>query len=381
MTRHATDMTGRRPAASLASGRSPAGASIAAEVTFRDVCHAYGAVPSLRGIDLDVAPGEVVCLLGPSGCGKSTLLRLTAGLDGVNRGAIAINRRDVSTPSLTLPPERRGIGLMFQDFALFPHLTILDNVMFGLRGIPRKDAEANARNALARVGLEAFADQYPHALSGGEQQRVALSRAIVPRPSILLMDEPFSGLDKRLRDSVREETMSVLRETRATSLLVTHDPEEAMRMGDKVVLMRNGKIVQSGSGRDLYNNPIDREAARFFSEINEIPAVIHDNMAVTPLGQFSAPGLAEGTLAMVCIRQQGIHVVINDSSASAEQPEGVAGRIVSRRFLGEVDVVQLAVDGLDQRLTARVRGLGPGEQGSDVRLFAMSEDVLVFPAA
>lgn len=163
--------------------RTRAGATIAAEVSFRGVKHAYGKVPSLLGIDLEIAPGEVICLLGPSGCGKSTLLRLTAGLERVKAGAILINRREVAGTTLNVPPERRGVGLMFQDYALFPHLSILANVMFGLRDLSRAEAEREARTALARVGLESYASHYPHALSGGEQQRVALARAIVPRPA------------------------------------------------------------------------------------------------------------------------------------------------------------------------------------------------------
>ena len=324
--------------------RTRAGAAIAAEVNFRSVQHAYGRTPSLRGIDLDVAPGEVVCLLGPSGCGKSTLLRLTAGLDDLVSGHIVINGREVSGPRYTLPPERRGVGLMFQDYALFPHLNILENVMFGLRGLAREDAEREARNALARVGLETYWKDYPHALSGGEQQRVALARAIVPRPSVLLMDEPFSGLDKRLRDSVREETMSVLRETRATSILVTHDPEEAMRMADRIVLMRAGRIVQAGTSHDLYHTPIDLQVARFFSEINVVASVIENGMAVTPVGRFPAPGLRTGAAANVCIRQQGISLTPQHPAQGGAAEAGFAARIVSRRFLGEVDVVELAAE-------------------------------------
>ncbi|MEZ5878390.1 MAG: ABC transporter ATP-binding protein [Tepidamorphaceae bacterium] len=347
-------------------------------MSFHGVHHAYGRTPSLRGIDLEIAPGEVICLLGPSGCGKSTLLRLAAGLDSVTAGEIFINRRLVSSTDSTIPPEKRGVGLMFQDYALFPHLSILANVMFGLKGLPRADAEREALNALARVGLAAYASNYPHALSGGEQQRVALARAIVPRPSVLLMDEPFSGLDKRLRDSVRDETLSVLRETRATSVLVTHDPEEAMRMADRIVLMRKGKIVQTGSAHDLYNNPIDIEAARFFSEVNELSTVVENGAAVTPFGRYEAPGIPDGAQATVCIRQQGIEILPNDPRERRGQYATIEGRILSRRFLGEVDVVDLVVNGIDQQLTARVRGLSSENVGNDVRVRVRPSDVLVF---
>ena len=364
----------------VAGPRARAGATIAAEVSFRGVHHAYNRTPSLRGIDLEIAPGEVICLLGPSGCGKSTLLRLAAGLENLTAGEIFINRRQVSSTHSTIPPEKRGVGLMFQDYALFPHLSILANVMFGLKGLQRADAEREAMNALARLGLEAYANNYPHALSGGEQQRVALARAIVPRPNVLLMDEPFSGLDKRLRDSVRDETLSVLRETRATSVLVTHDPEEAMRMADRIVLMRKGKIVQTGSAHDLYNNPIDIESARFFSEVNEIVTVIENGAAVTPFGRYDAPDIPDGTPAIVCIRQQGIEVLAADPDDRRNRYATIEGRILSRRFLGEVDVVDLVVNGLDQQLTARVRGLSGENPGNDVSVRVRPSDVLVFPA-
>ncbi|MBP0649592.1 ABC transporter ATP-binding protein, partial [Mycobacterium tuberculosis] len=195
------------------------------------VAHAYEAIPSVRGVDLSVAAGEIVCLLGQSGCGKTTLLRLVAGVERPTEGRIAIGGRDVAAGAVFVPPERRGVGLVFQDYALFPHMTILANVRFGLTAMAAADAEREALQALARVGMERYAYDYPHELSGGQQQRVALARAIAPRPAILLMDEPFSGLDRRLRDQVRDETLTVLRETRATALVVTHDPEEAMRMG------------------------------------------------------------------------------------------------------------------------------------------------------
>src|SRR5690606_35249804 len=160
------------------------------------------------------------------------------------------------------------IGLVFQDFALFPHLTILDNVRFGLTALSRDEGRREAMIALSRVGLDHYADRYPHVLSGGEQQRVALARAIAPRPAVLLMDEPFSGLDSRLRDSIRAETLEILRHSRATAVIVTHDAEEAMRLGDRIALLRGGLLVQVGTAEELYSRPADMFAAGFFSEIN-----------------------------------------------------------------------------------------------------------------
>ncbi len=181
-----------------------------------------------------------------------------------------INEHEVAGPSRFVPPEDRGVGLMFQDFALFPHLTILGNVAFGLKALPKAEARREALAALKRVGLANLADEYPHILSGGQQQRVALARAIVPRPAVMLMDEPFSGLDVQLREAMQEETLSLLRETRATSVIVTHNPEEAMRIGDRIAVMRAGRLVQAGDAEALYHQPADLFVARLFSEINEI---------------------------------------------------------------------------------------------------------------
>ncbi len=213
----------------------------------------------------------MVCLLGPSGCGKTTLLRVAAGIEKPTAGRVLINDSEVAGPDRFVPPEKRNVGLMFQDFALFPHLSILDNVAFGLKSLPREDARREALAALARVGLERYAGDYPHILSGGEQQRVALARAIVPRPAVMLMDEPFSGLDVQLRERLQEETLRLLRETRATCLIVTHAPAEAIRLGDRIAVMRAGRLVQAGKAEELYRNPADLFVARLFSEINEIP--------------------------------------------------------------------------------------------------------------
>ena len=188
------------PAASVPRGR--AAAAFAASLTFDAVERRYGQDLALKGVSLAIAPGEVVCLLGPSGCGKTTLLRIASGIEKPSRGRVLINDREVAGPERFVPPEERSVGLMFQDFALFPHLTILENVAFGLRQLPKDEARREALTILARVGLERYADGYPQVLSGGQQQRVALARAMVPRPAVMLMDEPFSGLDVQLRDSM-----------------------------------------------------------------------------------------------------------------------------------------------------------------------------------
>jgi iron(III) transport system ATP-binding protein len=352
--------------------RGTAGAVIAAGLAFEGVSHSYGDLAAVTGVDLAIRAGEIVCLLGRSGCGKSTLLRLAAGLESPASGRILIDGVEMSTARRVVPPERRGVGLMFQDFALFPHLTILENVGYGLTRLPRADARSTALVALARVGLVEHANDYPHQLSGGEQQRVALARAIAPKPGVLLMDEPFSGLDARLRDQVRDETLAVMRETRATCVVVTHDPEEAMRVADRVALMRAGRIVQLATPEELYRRPVDLLSARFFSELNEMTGVVRAGFAETPIGRVPTD-LAEGTPVDICVRLQGVRVTPPGT--------GVPGRLLRRRFLGEVHLLEVAVAGLDKPLVSRCRD-GTGLQvGRDVGVHLVDEDVLVFPRA
>jgi len=348
-----------------------AGATIAAGLVFENVWHDYDGVSSVRDLSLSIAPGEILCLLGHSGCGKTTLMRIAAGVERQNRGRVLINGREIAGDQLFVPPEKRGVGLMFQDYALFPHMSILANVMFGLTNMPKSEAQAAALGALKRVGLADYAEDYPHSLSGGEQQRVALARALVPRPGILLMDEPFSGLDKRLRDSVRDETLAVIRETRATCIIVTHDPEEAMRMGDKIALMRRGKLVQHGTAAELYRDPVDLFSARFFSELNQLEGIVTSSGIETPLGILAAGSHERGEKVDVCVRPQGI-LLQKDGLC------GVSGRIRSKRFVGEVDLLTIAVDGLDHPLHARVRAGSPWEKGMDVAVSTDPNDVLVF---
>jgi iron(III) transport system ATP-binding protein len=353
--------------------RTPTPASIAASLSFDDVRHAYGDTESVRGVSVDIAPGEVVALIGHSGCGKTTLLRLAAGLERPTSGRVLLDGREIAGPRTFVPPEQRGIGLMFQDYALFPHLTNLENVMFGLRGLSRGDAERQARLSLDRVDLGRLAGEYPHMLSGGEQQRVALARAIAPRPAVILMDEPFSGLDRRLRDAVRADTLAILREARATCLIVTHDPEEAMRMADRVALMRGGMLLEIGLPADLYRRPASLFAARFFSEMNEFEGTVRGGRVETPVGQFDAGGIAEGAAAVVCVRPQGVLL----------RPEGhcIPGRIVARRSLGEVDLFEIVVSGRDTPLLARVREGGERAPGEDVGVDVNPAEVLVFRAS
>jgi iron(III) transport system ATP-binding protein len=360
----------RRARRNAGSSRGKAAVTFAASLAFEDVSRRYGVTLALDQVTLEIAPSEILCLLGPSGCGKSTLLRIAAGIERSSSGCVLLDGQEVAGPNEFVPPEKRGVGLMFQDFALFPHLTILDNVAFGLKSLSRREARAEAFAALQRVGLGHYAGEYPHILSGGEQQRVALARAIAPRPSVLLMDEPFSGLDPRLRENMREETLAILHETRATSIVVTHDAEEAMRMGDRVALMRKGRIVQTGKALDLYRAPKDILAARTFSDLNELAARVERGTAATPLGRFAADGVRDGAEAIVCVRQRGVQLL--------QAGQGVPGRVLDARLLGDVALVEIAVQGLDVPILARVKESDVPPLGAEIGVGVDRGAVLVF---
>ncbi|NVK34812.1 MAG: ABC transporter ATP-binding protein [Rhodobacteraceae bacterium] len=340
-------------------------------LVLENISHQYGQNLSLSDVSLVVPYGDVLCLLGQSGCGKTTLMRIVAGVEKQSRGRVVLNGAEVAGSNSFLPAERRGVGLMFQDYALFPHMSVLANVSYGLRHLARSAAKAQALEALKRVRLAAYADKYPHELSGGEQQRVALARAIAPRPSILLMDEPFSGLDRRLRDSVRDEMLEILKQTNATCIIVTHDPEDAMRMGDTIALMHKGQIVQHASPEELYRDPKDMFVARFFSELCEFQGKVGANGIETVLGVFPSGDLPVGASVEMGIRPHNI-------TLRTPQEDDVCGTIRSIRFVGEVDLCSLDVEGLSKPLDARIKAGNGFQVGMTVGIVTNPHDVLTF---
>ena len=339
---------------------------------------------AVHDVSLTVAAGQVTCLLGPSGCGKSTTLRMIAGVETPDTGRIEMDGQVVVDDTNNLPPEARGAGLMFQDFALFPHLTVAGNVGFGL---PR-GAQARAQRVgtlLDKVGLSGFEGKYPHQLSGGEAQRVALARALAPRPRVMLMDEPFSGLDNRLRDGIRDSTLQILKEEGAAVLLVTHEPDEAMRMGDEIALMRGGRIVQRGAPYNVYNAPIDRAAAAFFSDINVIRGVSRGALTDTPFGAFLTPGHGDGAMVDIVIRPQHLKIDF-DRAGRGPNPtaqDGTAARgIVQRaRFLGRESLVEFAMEYDGSKLTASVPGVFLPQAGTALWLMIRRDRCHVFGAS
>jgi iron(III) transport system ATP-binding protein len=334
-----------------------------------NVSRHFGHVAALDGVSLQIEPGEIVCLVGHSGCGKSTLLRTIAGVENIDDGTVVLAGATVSGADGFVEPENRNIGFMFQDYALFPHLTARQNIGFGLKAMSRKEVEARVDDIISRLGIEALAERYPHMLSGGEQQRIALARALAPQPRILLMDEPFSNLDRGLRDTIRRETLALLRGLGTTAIIVTHDPEEALAIGDKVVLMHKGKVIESGTGDAIYSFPQTAYAAAFFSQVNRIPARRAGDWLDSALGRFPAPCGSSGPLQLF-IRPQALRL----------SEDGTAATVRARVLLGEIEEVTLEVVGLNDPLVMRTSALRGLEVGQSVAITVDAKDVLVFAA-
>jgi iron(III) transport system ATP-binding protein len=320
---------------SLPKGR--ASPVFAGNISVKNLSYSIAQKNILQNISLNVEAGQIACLLGPSGCGKTTLLRLLAGILRPQTGQIFLDNTEVSGLNIHVPPEKRNIGLMFQDYALFPHMTALENVAYGLYALKKHEAKSVAELALHRVGLGELAHQYPSTLSGGEQQRVALARAIVPRPQVVMMDEPFSGLDQRLKESIRDETLALLKETRATTLLVTHDPDEALAFSDRIFLMGKGQILQAGTPDDMLNRPATAAVAQFFRTYTRFSGRVENGVVQTILGSITAAGHKDGTPVEVLVAPAGIDIT--------PPGQGVAAAISENRSLGSMRRLVVRIEG------------------------------------
>ena len=354
---------------------------MAPRLEIKGITRAFGGKPVVADVSLTLAAGQVTCLLGPSGCGKSTSLRIIAGVERADAGEVWIDGQQMAGPGLHLQPEQRGIGMMFQDFALFPHLTVAAHVGFGLTG-DRTAKAARVGELLERVNLTGFAAKHPHQLSGGEQQRVALARALAPRPKVMLMDEPFSGLDNRLRDGIRDTTLQILKEEGTGVVLVTHEPDEAMRMADEIALMRGGRIVQRGAPYNVYNTPVDKAAAAFFSDINVIRGVSKGALTDTPFGAFLTPGHLDGGAVDIVIRPQHLKIDF-DRSGRGPNPTPMdgtpaRGQVVRARYLGRESLVEFAMDFDGSMLTASVPGVFLPKPGTALWLMIRRDRCFVF---
>ena len=325
----------------------------------------FAGVTAVNQASLEVEAGTLLALLGPSGCGKTTLLRLIAGLDRPHTGAIEVGGRTVEAAKVHVPPERREVGLVFQEYALFPHLCVADNVAFGLpRGHDRVD---RVQDMLAQVGLDGLGERMPHELSGGQQQRVALARALAPGPRLIMLDEPFSNLDPALREDVRREVRRVLRAANATAIIVTHDQEEALSLADEVAVMMDGRILQQAPPAELYRRPASRRVAEFVGDINVIEGRAIGRAVVCDLGTISVVDVLYGP-ADVLIRPEALQLT-----------EDLGGQAVAvgRSFFGHDQMINLRFDsGL--QLSSRVGPTFTFRRGARVRV-QLNGDVLAFP--
>ena len=354
----------------------------AAFLAVSDVTVGYAGTTVLDRLSLGVDRGEFVALLGSSGCGKTTLLRTISGFETLDAGDVLID----GTAVTQMPAHRRPVNTVFQRYALFGHMSVARNVGYALEiaGRDRREIRMRVGEMLELVGLAGMEKRSIAQLSGGQQQRVALARALAPRPRIMLMDEPFSGLDNRLRDGIRDETLALLKEEGASVLLVTHEPEEAMRMADEIALMRDGRIVQRGAPYNIYNRPVDKAAVAFFSDVNVLRGTVKGALTETPFGQFLAPGIPDGSEVDIVFRPQhiGLDFDRNGRGPNATELAGTPARgVVQRaRFMGSESLVEYRMDFNGEVLKATVPNVFLPKPGTPMWLTVRRDRCFVFPA-
>ena len=382
MTMNTTPETGAgagTTATGAGAGFAGAGADgRGASVTLEGLTRVFGAVRALDGLSLDIAPGELVALLGPSGCGKTTALRLVAGFDFPDAGAVLVNGTDVSS----IPAARRDMGMVFQSYSLFPNMNALDNVGFGLRMRKVSSTGRRRRSAelLDMVGLADQAKQYPHQLSGGQQQRVALARALAIEPRVLLLDEPLSALDAKVRLQLREQIRTLQQRLGTTTLFVTHDQEEALSMADRVGVMRNGKLEQIDAPDELYARPATAFVAEFVGVMNRIPGWLSAGDTVTVLG-VSVPVKGQSSAVTLNGSQETqVDVLVRPEGLTLEVTEHGNGIVTTRTFLGSVTRISVLLSGdvtvqID-RPSAAAAAIAPG---TSVSVTLPAEPVLIAP--
>jgi iron(III) transport system ATP-binding protein len=347
----------------------------AMRIDVEDVVHQYGSRTVLDRLSFSLAPGVIGCLLGPSGCGKTTALRCLAGLEPIEGGRIVAENGVLSAPALLVPPERRGIGMVFQDYALFPHLTVAENVAFGLAGRPADERRGAVDRLLGLVGLAGEADHFPHQLSGGQQQRVAVARALAPEPRLLLLDEPFSSLDATMRAELGAELRVILKRLGMTALMVTHDQQEAFAIADEVGVMNHGRLEQWAPPAALYRRPATRFVAAFVGEGSLLPGTAEGGWMETVLGRVR--GRLVGATAGADDAPLAVDVLFRASDLRCGG-DGVPGRVVKSSFRGADVLCWIELDG-----GARVKVLTPGFEdldiGARVVVLMAVDEVVGFP--
>ena len=327
-------------------------------LTYAGVRKTFGQAVALEGLDLALVPGELVSLLGPSGCGKTTALRIAAGFERADSGVVTLRDTDITN----LPAHKRNMGMVFQSYSLFPNLTVANNVDYGLRTrkIAKVERQLRVREMLELVELSALADRFPHQLSGGQQQRVALARALAIRPEVLLLDEPLSALDAKVRTTLRDEIRRIQTELGITTLFVTHDQEEALAISDRIGVMSNGRLEQLGTPRDVYRHPSSAFVARFVGSMNELPAVVVGTHAVQ-VGALkiviSANDLTEGASVRLLVRPEDMSLT--------EVGTGLPGTVTTCTFQGASTVIGVRLDVVDVLANVHIAGvadINPGER-------------------
>ncbi|WP_165831946.1 ABC transporter ATP-binding protein [Aliidiomarina sp. B3213] len=343
-------------------------------LTLNQIKVSFGEQVIVDSVDFSLEEGDIGCLLGPSGCGKTTLLRAIAGFEPVQSGSITLADKLMSSPAQLVPPEKREIGMVFQDFALFPHLNVGENISFGLHKWSTGEKSQRVKQLLEYVGLEGYENRFPHQLSGGQQQRIALARALAPQPKLLLLDEPFSSLDAELRESLATDVRQLLKKEKITALLVTHDQQEAFAMADKAGVMYHGKMLQWDTPYGLYHEPAHHLVADFIGHGVLIRgSVIEDNKVSTPLGELNGEGISinsEGEMVEILVRPDDI--IIDDSSARRST-------VISKGFRGAHYLYTVELEDGSQLLC-----MAPShhqyELGSEVGLRLNLDHLVVFPA-
>jgi iron(III) transport system ATP-binding protein len=343
-----------------------------AVIEVRNISKRFDETQAVRSCNLQVAAAEILTLLGPSGSGKTTLLRLIAGFERPDSGRIVINDRIVvdTAVSAWIAPEERGVGMVFQDYALFPHLTVAQNVRFGLRGGSKSDRERRVEELLRLTELFSCRDRYPHELSGGQQQRVALARALAPSPPVVLLDEPFNGLDPELRPQMRREIAEILRRLGTAAVLVTHDQEEALGMADQVAVIRNGELQQVGTPEDIYYSPATTFVASFVGHADFIPGVVRGPQVETEIGVFPCPRAIAAGPVKVMIRHEAVN----------EKTGGIVATVEKRDFLGGEILYRLRLPS-GSRIHLEQRRPVHWPVGHQVPVEVHLHNVVIFPAS
>ena len=342
----------------------------------KQLSHSFGEKEALTNLNFSIENNSIISVLGPSGCGKTTLIRLIAGLEQIQKGEIFLEKSLVANKNLNVPPEKRPISYVFQDFALFPHMTVLENVSFAAGSKPNKKQLIDQVIHLAKV--ENFLEKYPHSLSGGEQQRVALARSIAVQPKLLLLDEPFSDLDINLKREIIDDTLHLINSLESSAIVVTHNAEEAMFLSDAILVMEKGKLIQIGTPHDIYFKPSNLYVASLFGETNIFQSKVEDNTCLTPLGRIKTSNLSNNQDVDVVVRPEAIK--LNLEKSPLLNPN--SGVVVDSKFLGNSAIIHMTVN--DEKnnkhhIHSKVMGNFLPPPASSVSVTLDEDHVFIFP--